>query len=244
MSSSIRNIRNITAVLAVTLVGITTSAQADVTARYGELQAVIDAINDPDPLMRLAQLEEILQKGNATEVQLAIRTAFEVDDPNVRSLALRAHFASFRTFIVTAELPEEFKKIVDGNDQKAKDQYNKDHKDFLEFLNRIGYQFSFTSEYPESTELEFKVESHNNNPEKGKQDVYGGTGNIRGGSINIAVDVRISSNYSSATHCSFEFLDYSAFTLKGFGSCDMAGGFQFPVALHLFDENKPVAAAD
>ncbi|MHA6687644.1 hypothetical protein [Mesorhizobium sp. A556] len=243
MSLSVKNIRNIAAVLASTAVAITTSARADVTARYGELQAVIDAINDPDPLMRLAQLEEILQKGNATEVQLAIRTAFEVDDPNVRSLALRAHFASFRTFIVSAELPGEVKNIVDGNDQKAKDQYYRSHGDYLEFLNRIGYQFSFSSEYPANTDLEFQIESLNNNPKKNNQEIYGGTGSIRGGLINIATDVRPNNN-NTAIHCSFEFLDYSAFTLKGFASCDMAGGFQFPVALHLFDQDKPTVAAD
>lgn len=243
MSLSVKNIRIIAAVLAATFVGLTTTVQADVTARYGELQAVVDAINDPDPLMRLAQLEEILQKGSATDVQLAIRTAFEVDDPNVRSLALRAHFASFRTFIVSVELPEETSKIIDGNDQKAKELLYRSHGRYLGFLTGIGYQFSFSSSYPESTELEFKIEALNNNPKKDNQEIYGGSGNIRGGLINIATDVRIGAN-SSAILCSFEFDEYDAFTLKGFGSCDMEGGFQFPVALHLFDQDKPTVAAN
>ncbi|MCA2406624.1 hypothetical protein GYN07_27150 (plasmid) [Rhizobium leguminosarum bv. viciae 248] len=210
---------------------MSTGAHADVTARYGELQAVIDAVNDPDPLMRLAQLEEILQKGNATEVQLAIRTAFSVDDPNVRSLALRAHFAGFRTFIVSAALPDNIKKAVEGSDKKAAEDAMRG--DLMRYFSSAGYHFSFRSEYPESSALEFKVNLLNNKP---VAEEPSGSGNIRGGLITIVTALKIvGTDYS----CSFEFTEYEAFTLKGFGACNIENSFLFPVTLHLFDSDKP-----
>lgn len=206
-------------------------ALADATARYGELQGVVDAINDPDPLMRLAQLEEILKKGDATEVQLAIRTAFSVEDPNVRSLALRSHFAGFRTFVVTAELPEKVKAVLDGSDKKAADAIRSSYQ--LRFFKDIGFQFSFQSEYPSSSELEFKTKFLNNSR---PQTEFVGSGNIRGGMMTIATPIFFPTNERA---CSFEFTRYEGFTLKGMGSCNLDDGFLFPVTLHLFDNDKP-----
>ncbi len=212
-------------------------AHADVTTRYGELQAVLDAINDPDPLMRLAQLEEILKKGDATEVQLAIRTAFQVADPNVRSLALRAHFASFRTFIVTAELPEAMQAVLDGKDQEAIKDLSGNK--LYGFLKDQGFQFSLQSEYPSSEALEFQVASRNENPTGDEQKKYLGTGNIRGGLINIVTNVK--HGYNNSENCSFEFTDYDAFTLVGQATCNFENGFQFPVRLRLFDNETSAA---
>ncbi|WP_156383289.1 hypothetical protein [Rhizobium sp. Root483D2] len=207
------------------------TAFADVTARYGELQSVIDAINDPDPLMRLAQLEEILKKGNATEVQLAIRTAFSLDDANVRSLALRVHFAGFRTFVVTAALPDGVKTVLAGSDKQAAKETGA--SDLLRFFERTGYQFSFQSEYPGSDALEFAVKFLNNERPNVEST---GSGNIRGGMITVTTPVTFE---NSPKACSFEFTQYQGFTLKGFGSCNIDDGFLFPVTLHLFDNDKP-----
>lgn len=214
-------------------------ALADVNARYGELQAVIDAINDPDPLMRLAQLEEILAKGDATEVQLAIRTAFGVDDPNVRSLALRAHFASFRSFIVTADYPEEIKTILDGKDEKLKEQVRKNYEYFLKFLSYHGFQFAFQSEYPSADALEFATRSLNGlSPNDQDKDRYPGSGNIRGGLIDIVSSIHERAGITSSVSCSFEFSEYDAFTLKGYAACNIGQSLRFPVVLHLFDNDK------
>lgn len=207
---------------------------ADVTARHGELQAVIDAINDPDPLMRLAQLEEILRKGDATEVQLAIRTAFQLDDPNIRSLALRAHFASFRTFIIDVKLPEEITSQIDGKDTEAKARW--EENGLYKFLRNQGYHFSLNSEYPSSEELEFEVRALNGNPPEDKQKNFMGTGNIRGGLLTIVTNVR-NGEYGSA-HCSFEFGEYVGFALLGRGTCTGENNFQFHSRIQLFDNVK------
>ncbi|WP_395517828.1 HEAT repeat domain-containing protein [Pseudorhizobium flavum] len=217
----------LTSALAVS--GGTSSAFADVTARYGELQAVIDAINDPDPLMRLAQLEAILKKGDATEVQLAIRTAFQLDDPNVRSLALRAHFASFRTFLITAELPEKIQKEMEDENSGWYDNY------LYKYLRSMGYQFKMQSEYPSTDELEFQIKALNGNFQDSDQKKYTGTGNIRGGMLTVVSNVYKS---GSPQRCSFEFTEYHGFTMAGMASCDMDYSFQFPVRFHLFDDDS------
>lgn len=206
-------------------------ALADATARYGELQGVIDAINDPDPLMRLAQLEEILKKGDATDVQLAIRTAFTVDDPNIRSLALRSHFAGFRTFVVTAELPEDVKNALAGSDKNALQARQASEQ--IRFFENQGYQFSFQTEYPSSNELEFKTKFLNDSR---RQEEFSGSGNIRGGMVTIVTPIVYA---NSSRSCSLEFTRYEGFTLTGTGSCNLDNGFLFSVTLHLFDDDKP-----
>lgn len=239
MYSLVTRLQKISLATIVLVGGAVYPAFADVNARYGELQAVIDAINDPDPLMRLAQLEEILAKGNATDVQLAIRTAFGVDDPNVRSLALRAHFASFRSFIVTADYPEEIKTILDGKDEKSKEQVKKNYERFLTFLSYHGLQFAFQSEYPSTDALEFTTRSLNGlSHDSQDKNRYPGSGNIRGGLINIVTFVNEYKGNSSSVSCSFEFSEYDAFTLKGYAACNIGQSLRFPVVLHLFDSDK------
>lgn len=212
---------------------ISSPVLADATARYGELQAVIDAINDPDPVMRLAQLDEILKKGDATEVQLAIRTAFSVEDPNVRSLALRAHFAGFKTFVITASLPKKMQDAVDSGDKKVIDEVGK--SDLVRYFKERGYQFSFASDYAGSDSLEFKAKLLN---DREQSEDFRGSGNIRGGLITVVVPFYFQ---SQTKICSFEFDGYDGFTLHGFGSCNIDEGFLFPVVLHLFDSDKHVS---
>lgn len=209
------------------------TALADPIERYAELQAVGEAINDPDPLMRLALLEEIIEKGDATEVQLAIRTAFSIDDPNIRSLGLRTHFASFRTLTVTAEYPAEIQAVLDaGKEAEIKairDVYSRQ----FDFMEALGEVFKFSVEYADPSDLEFAVYSLNRNPQKVEEP--NGAGNIRGALITLQSAIRLSANWY---RCSFEFSEYSGFTVKGMGSCDYDRTLSFPVTLHLFEPDE------
>lgn len=152
-------------------------------------------------------------------------------------LQLRAHFASFRTFIVTAELPEAMQAVLDGKDQEAIKDLSGNK--LYGFLKDQGFQFSLQSEYPSSEALEFQVASRNENPTGDEQKKYLGTGNIRGGLINIVTNVK--HGYNNSENCSFEFTDYDAFTLVGQATCNFENGFQFPVRLRLFDNETSAA---
>lgn len=206
------------------------TALADPLERYAELQAVGEAINDPDPLMRLALMEELIARGDATEVQLAIRTAFTIDDPNIRSLALRTHFASFRTVVIAADYPAELQQAIkDGKDALKAAQ--RAYQDQFEFMDFLGGRFTFRTEYDGSSP-EFAVMSMNALSEPNPK--YSGFGNIKGSVVTLQSGTRLRDNLA-AFNCTFEFTDYVGFTIKGVGSCDMGKTLPFPVTLHLFE---------
>lgn len=226
--------------MALALTGLPSAVLADPLERYSELQAVVEAINDPDPLMRLALLEEVIAKGDATEVQLAIRTAFTIDDPNVRSLALRAHFASFRTVVITAEFPEQLQTAIDaGGDalEAARNGWG-NHFGFMDYLGRT---FTFQTKYDGSSP-EFVVYSLNGRSTPDAE--QSGNGNIKGAVVTLQSSVRVGRN-SAGENCTFEFTKYVGFTITGVGSCDWGSTLPFPVTLHLFepDDSAPVAEA-
>lgn len=213
------------------------SAQADPLERYSELQAVVEAVNDPDPLMRLALLEAVIAKGDATEVQLAIRTAFTIDDPNIRSLALRTHFASFQTILITADYPADIQKILDSGDSKAiaaaQEAYNRQFI-FMDFLAGV---FTYRTDYT-AGDNEFKVYSLNARETPDEKNF--GHGNIKGAIVTLQAPTHLQYTHS-LQNCTFEFLDYVGFTLKGTASCDFDDTLPFPVTMHLF-EPDPAAS--
>lgn len=216
--------------------GLVCPALADPMERYAELQAVGDAINDPDPLMRLALLEEIIAKGDATEVQLAIRTAFTIDDPNVRSLALRAHFASFQTVVITAEWPAEIAAALEagGDALVAYKQSNSNH---FELMSNLGSAFTFQTKY-DGDSTEFEVHSLNVQTTIDKR--WSGLGSIKGSLVTIQSGTKM--NDSNASYnCTFELFEYVGFTIKGTSSCDRDGVLPFPVTLHLFEPDAPAS---
>ncbi len=202
--------------MAFALAFTTNGAAADVQDRYAELQAVPEAINDPDPLMRLALLEAIVAEGDATKVQLALRTAFTVDDPNVRALALRAHLATYRTMVIQAEIP-------DGSEGGR--------NSISGFINALGQTFVVSISGDDITGTEFPIQTINSfsgrNPEQ-----FSGSGNVRGSTITLR-GVFWSGNNSRT--CSFELHKYDGFVVSGEGSCDQTdGSFRFPVKTRLF----------
>lgn len=218
----------ITSCLGITLSLITAStALASVDERYAELQAVPEAINDPDPLMRLAQLEAIVAENDATKVQLALRTAFTVDDPNIRALALRAHFASYRTVVIETELPDEVKEAL-ARDQEAAERQ---HRGLLNYIGGTGGQTHLYTSYENLSQIEFSFISLNNNDRREPQ--FGGTGSIRGTTITFSGVFRYTGTYRAT--CSFEFAEYEGFRVKGAGSCDMNDRtIPFPASIRLF----------
>lgn len=210
------------------LVATTTMAgvsNASVDERYAELQMVPEAINDPDPLMRLAQLEAIIAEGDATKVQLALRTAFTVDDPNIRSLALRAHFAKYDTVVIDAEYPEGLEEALKRGAEDRKLVAT------ALVLDGVGRQFSLLTRYESLSQVEMPFISLNNNPNRDER--ISGSGNIRGTTITFAGEIRFSGGNS--TTCSFELSRYEGFVVHGFGSCNRPEGtVPFPVSLRLF----------
>lgn len=63
-------------------------------ARRDELAKVQEMLGDPDPLVRLSNMESIIKSDDALKLQVALRIAFTGDDKELRALALRAYIAT------------------------------------------------------------------------------------------------------------------------------------------------------
>jgi hypothetical protein len=68
---------------------------------------------DPDPLMRLTNMESIVKSEDSLKLQAALRTAFAGDDKELRGLALRAYLATRKEITFEVMLPPEVQAAYD-----------------------------------------------------------------------------------------------------------------------------------
>jgi hypothetical protein len=96
---------------AVALLSFALSARAQTAtspeARRDEIAKVQEMLADPDPLMRLTNMEAIVKSGDPLKLQAALRTAFASDDGDLRGLALRAYLATRKEITFEITLPVE-----------------------------------------------------------------------------------------------------------------------------------------
>ena len=64
-------------------------AQSAIEARAADLEQAMALISDPDPMVRLAGMEEILKSGDGLKISLATTTAMQSDDTTMKGLAMR-----------------------------------------------------------------------------------------------------------------------------------------------------------
>jgi hypothetical protein len=95
-----------------------TTAQS-VQARRDQLVKVQEQLADPDPLVRLAYMEEIMSSGDALRMQIAMRTAFASDDPDLRAIALRGYLAGHKEFTFDIVLPPAMQKAYEERTPKT-----------------------------------------------------------------------------------------------------------------------------
>jgi hypothetical protein len=74
-------------------------------ARRAELAQVQELLADPDPNLRLANMEAIVNSHDTTKLQLALRIVFHSDDPNMRALGVRAYIASLNDITFDVQFP-------------------------------------------------------------------------------------------------------------------------------------------
>jgi hypothetical protein len=89
------------------------SASNSSEARREELTKIKEALADPDPVMRLATLEAIINSGDALRIQIALRLAFQSDDSELRALAMRGYIASRKEILLDIQLPPAIQRQYD-----------------------------------------------------------------------------------------------------------------------------------
>jgi len=82
--------------------------------RRDELARVQERVNDPDPLMRIANFEEIAAEGDAAKLQIAIKVALTGNDRSLRGIAFKAFLAGVRRFQAELAIDPAIQKRYDA----------------------------------------------------------------------------------------------------------------------------------
>lgn len=92
--------------------------------RHAQLTEVADMISgEPDPLMRIANLETIVAKGDRLMTEMAIRNAMAIDDKPLRSVALAAYLRSARDMTFHWPVPSDVQKSLSRKKPPRSAQY-------------------------------------------------------------------------------------------------------------------------
>ena len=112
--------------------------------RRAELAKVQEMINDPDPLMRIANMETIVEEGDALKIQIAIRTAMSSDDRDLRSLAMKAFIARLSevTFTLSGDAKDMAELQRASTDQARNDVLTRKGNN-LRTLENVQYRQKF-----------------------------------------------------------------------------------------------------
>ncbi len=113
--------------------------------RRDQIAKVQEMLADPDPMMRLANMESIVNSGDLLKLQVALRTALSSDDAALRGLAMRAYLATRKEITFDIVLPAPIQKQVDAAqfDQTALQELSRKY-DFLRFVLAQSSRFHLT----------------------------------------------------------------------------------------------------
>jgi hypothetical protein len=85
-------------------------AQSSAERRAAELAEVATRLNDPDPMLRIAFYEEVLESGDRRMIQMATTIAMRSDDRNLRGLAMLGHLARMQRVDFQLTYPGDLEK--------------------------------------------------------------------------------------------------------------------------------------
>jgi hypothetical protein len=103
--------------------------------RRDDLARVQELVNDPDPLQRIANFEDIVAENDASKLQIAIQTAMTGNDATLRGLAFRAFIGGVPRFVADMKLDPALQKKVDA---VSPDQHRKEFGSVTGLLNLLG----------------------------------------------------------------------------------------------------------
>jgi len=110
-------------------------------ARRDQLAKIPELLADPDPNARIANMEGILATNDSTMIQVALRLAFQSDDVNLRSLAMRAYIASVKELTFDIAVPDAVKSQYDAVqfDPRSKDEFFRSYS-YMQKLEQLGFR--------------------------------------------------------------------------------------------------------
>jgi hypothetical protein len=199
------------------LISVSPIAGAAQTAaeRRTELAAIQEQINDPDPLMRLAYLEEIVAGGDPLKVELAIRTAMSLDDPQMRALAMRAYVTAVGQITFDWLYPEQIQKEIDraNGDEKRLAETRRKNREIIYYYDTYSRKVTFLFQDFGLSNSKFQVFSLAGSAEPNTN--LGGEGRVVGDRLQFRIPV-----YHTSIPCSVELAPTASLDLVGQMNCN------------------------
>jgi hypothetical protein len=183
-------------------------------ARRDQLAKIPELLADPDPNARLANLEAIMASNDATMIPLALRLAFQSDDANLRSLAMRAYIANLKevTFdiLLPAQVASQWEAVL--NDPHKIDELVRAYG-YMGRLATIGFRVHLT------------FTRYNSAEPTGEVQVSGGQAapfTISSDRLSVKAEVR------GVGQCYLDFRPSNDMTLRGTMTCEPYGSIHYP----------------
>lgn len=146
-----------------------------------KLNALVDGLNDPDPIVRIATFEDAIKLDDATVKRIALRTALQSKDSDLRALALRGALVSRNLIAFT--LSAENEKEPDPKKQEFLTKYSKNIAIQIEKYDfKTGELTGFCMANQSSPHTSYSV-----------------SGNISGDNLSLKSSCNISSPYNNCT---------------------------------------------
>jgi hypothetical protein len=206
-------------------------AKAESAAERREALAQIsEKLNDPDPFMRLAYMEEILGSGRAADTQIAVKMALSSADPELQSAGLRAYLASVRDLRLEISLPSEIQKELDeaaGNRKKERDVW-RNHQMVMRYWNGLGRRLTLSVVDADYASGRFKVFTQNNLTEPSEK--FSGAGSVVGS--RVVVNTNVSVRRPATDPCSVDLSVGEGLILRGEMSCSGAPPLQVSMEMY------------
>lgn len=203
------------------IIATLTFTTASISAQKEELSAVIEGLNDPDPINRLDTYEKAVNSGDATVKRVALRTALQSTDSDLRALALRGAFTDLN--FVT------FKLSKNNEITAALDAAGKDQDAIAKAQKQFSYAYEMLKSY--SNMLPIQIEKYEYQTGKiigycmaglqKKNDRYKVVGTISGDEISLQASCS-ASGYNACT-LNAELADSGS--LKGTYNCSRGGAY-------------------
>lgn len=199
--------------------------------RRAELAAVVAAIKDPDPLMRLASLDTVIKGGDPLKIELAVRTAMGVDDPQLKSLAMQVYMSRIEELAFSVEMPGEIQAELEaakGDDEKLK-AFNEKHgaapRGFLWHFNQFSGRFTVRVQAFDPQKTDFQVFALLNLEKPDEK--YSGKGSLTGAKLTMRsfTYFRVTGRTPAPKPCTLVVRPTPELKLEGEMSCDgLPGG--------------------
>lgn len=185
-----------------------------------KLQTLIELLNDPDPIIRLDTYQDAIKSGDATIKRIALKTALQGTDSDLRAMALRGAFADLK--MVTFSLSEADKvasAITDaGEDQEELEKVKTFYSHYFKLLN--SYQRNLSIQLDKYDFQSGRITGFCLNGLEKKHDKYKVNGTIIGDKLSLKANCYVSSYYNM---CSLNAELNKSGKLEGHFTCGNQG---------------------